>query len=98
VFSFALCVQRASAQQSASVTVTLSINDDGSGDYTPGDYAVYATDSTADGNQGIYLYSINVALDQKTTTLVNESPELSYQLNGSLYQLGFQYLRSPPAT
>jgi hypothetical protein len=44
------------AASGQTVTYTLSINDNGTSTYTPGDFAVYASDSTADGNFGISAF------------------------------------------
>jgi hypothetical protein len=81
------------------VTFTLSINDNGFGIYTPGDFAVYATDSTADGNRGIQSYSAPVA---GAVTINNATPYLVYSTRllipplfpGGELTLGFTDARS----
>jgi hypothetical protein len=42
------------------VTYTLSVDGNGSGASTPGDFAIYASDSTADGNGGLVTYGVGV--------------------------------------
>ena len=76
------------------VTYILSINDNGSGQYAAGKYAVYASDSTADGNAGLASYNFGLA---NTTALTNFSPKGSYDDgtgHSSDDSIGFTTLRS----
>jgi hypothetical protein len=76
------------------VTYTLSINDNGASTYTPGDFAVYASDSTADGNQGICAFSTEL---DGYDAIVNAAPYIIYSVSpdGALGGVGFCTLRSP---
>jgi hypothetical protein len=81
----------------APITFTISINDNGAGVYTPGDFAIYASDITSDGNGGIAGYSVNVgAAHNAPFTLTNVSPELTYQVGSTTTTLGFTSRRIPP--
>lgn len=55
------------------VTITLSINDNGAGANTPGDFAVYASDSP--DNFGIQSYQVTLTGD---TSVVNMGPQTTY--------------------
>jgi MYXO-CTERM domain-containing protein len=76
------------------VTYILSINDNGSGQFAAGKYAVYVSDSTSDGNTGLASYNFALA---NTTTLTNFSPAGKYDDgtgNSSDDSIGFTTLRS----
>jgi hypothetical protein len=91
---YAFAVPHASAQQAATVTATLSINDNGSGVYDPGHFALYASDSTADGNGGIMGFAFDVNYNPSTSAPDGSSPLLTYQTGGSTtYELGFTFAR-----
>jgi hypothetical protein len=90
-----------SAANGQTVTYILSINDDGTSTYTPGDFAVYASDSTADGNHGIIAFSAELA---GYDTIVNATPYITFEVystqtlpfpSGSLGGGGFCILRTP---
>jgi hypothetical protein len=82
------------AANGQTVTYTLSINDNGTSTYTPGDFAVYASDSTADGNFGICAFSAQLA---GYDSIVNTTPYVMYIVSpgGALGGDGFCTLRTP---
>jgi hypothetical protein len=77
------------------VTYTLSLNDNGSGTYSPGHYAIYASDSTSDGNAGISGFG--VAVNSDWSTITNVSPKGIYDDglgDGGTDELGFTLART----
>jgi len=78
----------------ATVTYILSKNDDGHGNSAPGKFAVYAIDSSADGNQGMVSYSVDVLGFSQVT---NFAPKGAYDdgtpTHGTVSE-GFTLLRS----
>jgi hypothetical protein len=88
------------ARGAASVTYLLSIDDNGAGVYTPGDFAVYATDSTADGNGGLASFEVDLA---GYATVVNQSPFIIYHVTDAEFfpyqnydlEMGLTESRSP---
>jgi hypothetical protein len=82
------------ALNNPTVTYLLSINDNGSGVYQAGHFAIYVTDSTSDGNTGLASYNLSLA---NGTTINNFSPRGLYDNGTSTTtddQIGFTLLRS----
>jgi len=82
------------ATASPTVTYTLSINDDGTGHYAAGEYAIYAADNSSSTNLGIADFSVNVT---GYDTLNQYAPYGTYDdglRNGGSYELGFTTLRT----
>jgi hypothetical protein len=80
---------------SATVTYSLSLNDNGFGIYSPDEFAVYASDSTADGNAGIASFD---AVFTGYNTIENTSPFAIYLVTAmtpgyptSWFYVGFTY-------
>ena len=80
-----------SAAPVATVTYELVINDNGSGQYAAGDYAIYASDSTADGNAGLASFEINLKGLSSTdiTNINNDAPGGHYKSSNKTYEVGF---------
>ena len=77
-----------------SVTYVLSKNDDGRGNFSPGNFAVYAIDSTTDGNHGIASYTVDVV---GFASITNFSPRGAYDDgtgSGETVSEGFTLLRT----
>ena len=53
-------IMLAPSSSGPTVTFILSLNDNGTGAFTRDSFAVYAVDSTADGNQGIVDFAVNI--------------------------------------
>ena len=74
------------------VTLILSINDNGLGVYTPGDYALYATDNKALGNGGIASFEVNLG-GVTTQNINNVAPGGHYETGSGAskgtYEVGF---------
>lgn len=79
------------------VTYILSINDNGSGVTTPGSYAIYAVDSTSDGNGGIASYEVNVSGATTISSASKNGAPYGYYDDGTGsgndVQIGFSALR-----
>lgn len=90
------------AQATPTVTFTLVANDSGAGSfakptYTPGDFSVYASDSTGD-NAGIVSFSVGLT---GATTVKNVAPKGVYDDgtgSGGTLNEGFTTLRSGNST
>lgn len=76
------------------VTYTLSINDNGMGTYTVGDFAVYASDSSDNG--GIAGFSVGLT---GATTVTNMAPREHYlDANSNVGDAGFTSFNAADAT
>jgi hypothetical protein len=86
----ALAHSVAPAVATPTITYLLSVNDNGSGGYAAGEFAVYATDSaTANGtNYGIASYGFTLA---NATTVTNYGPQAQYfdESKGKVQSIGF---------
>jgi hypothetical protein len=79
------------------VKYILSKNDDGSGNVKPGFFAVYAVDTTADGNKGLASYQFTLT---GQTVVSNFAPKGQYDDGsglGSNVDVGFTTLRTTTA-
>ena len=74
----ALLLVAGSAARASTITYTLVINDDGSGNFTSGSYAVYADTSQGD-NAGLAQYAVQLL---NVKTLTNFSPKALYDADG----------------
>jgi hypothetical protein len=72
-----LSAGRNMASGAAIVTFILSINDNGAGVETPGEFAVYASDSNLGPNSGIASFQVDIA---KYSTVTNLSPFVVYHV------------------
>lgn len=70
----------------ATVTYTLSINDNGNNVYTPGDFAIYAADSTEANNDGLAYFYVSVI---GYAAVANVAPQTTYEDGGDSSPAGF---------
>lgn len=81
------------AATTPTVTYTMSINDDGTGHFSPGSFAVYAADTSDNG--GLASYSVDVG--GGVATITNDSPKGNYDDGtgqGTDDEMGFTLVRS----
>ena len=83
--------------RASTITYTLTINDDGSGNFVVGDYAVYADVSQGD-NAGLASFAVKLL---NIKTLTNFSPKAIYDADGTgttTAEAGFTLLRTGSVT